>query len=161
METLLQPVGRDIPSSTAAAAVRFDSFDQTADRDTTNEHAVHAVTDDRTNSHSIDAIGVVDADDTASRQYAASAASSETMVIGIDERTDTDATGEAAVSLASTPSTDTQAAQSGPADAKTMLIPLLEREERAMRDARAGLNGTHPHTSSSEIAATPDDVTQS
>lgn len=152
---------RDTPSSTAAAAVRFDSFDQTADRDTTNEHAVHAVTDDRTNSHSIDAIGVIDADDTASRQYAASAASSETMVIGIDERTDTDATGEAAVSLASTPSTDTQAAQSGPADAKTMLIPLLEREERAMRDARAGLNGTHPHTSSSEIAATPDDVTQS
>lgn len=130
-------------------------------RDTTNEHAVHAVTDDRTNSHSIDAIGVVDADDTASRQYAASAASSETMVIGIDERTDTDATGEAAVSLTSTPSTDTQAAQLGPADAKTMLIPLLEREERAMRDARAGLNGTHPHTSSSEIAATPDDVTQS
>lgn len=63
------------------------------------------------------------------------------MVIGIDERTDTDATGEAAVSLASTPSTDTQAAQLGPADAKTMLIPLLEREERAMRDARAGLNG--------------------
>lgn len=83
------------------------------------------------------------------------------MVIGIDERTDTDATGEAAVSLTFTPSTDTQAAQPGPADAKTMLIPLLEREERAMRDARAGLNGTHPHTSSSEIAATPDNVTQS
>ena len=83
------------------------------------------------------------------------------MVIGIDERTDTDATGEAAVSLTFTPSTDTQAAQPGPADAKTMLIPLLEREERAMRDAQAGLNGTHTHTSSSEIAATPDNVTQS
>lgn len=154
---------RDALSSTAAAtAARPDSFDQTADRDTTNEHEVRAVADDRTNSHSIDAIGVVDADDTASRQYAASAASSETIVIGIDERIDTDATGEAAVRHAATSSTETQGAQPQSTDAKTMLIPLLEREERAMRDARAGLNGAHPHTSSAEITTTPDDdVTQS
>lgn len=31
-----------------------------------------------------------------------------------------------------------------------------------MRDAQAGLNGAHPHTSSAHIAATPDDdMTQS
>ena len=146
---------RDSLPSTAAAAAPSDSFDQTADHDTTNEHAVRAAVDDRTDSHSIDAIGVIDADDTASRQYAAS---SETIVIGIGERIDTDATGEAAVQQ----STDAHVAQPGPADTKTMLIPLLEREERAMRDAQAGLNGAHPHTSSAHIAATPDDdMTQS
>ncbi|PKV07584.1 aminoglycoside phosphotransferase [Bifidobacterium pseudolongum subsp. pseudolongum] len=146
---------RDSLPSTAAAAAPSDSFDQTADHDTTNEHAVRAAVDDRTDSHSIDAIGVIDADDTASRQYAAS---SETIVIGIGERIDTDATGEAAVQQ----STDAHVAQPGPADTKTMLIPLLEREERAMRDAQAGLNGAHPHTSSAHIATTPDDdMTQS
>lgn len=150
------------PSSTQMASAP-SVFDATDERDITNERPVD---DDRTNSRSIDAIGVVDADDTNSRQIVAS--SSETIVIGVSDATHdaytTDTTGQAhtagqaqttgeAATGTPRPAVNGTDAPNGP-DAQTLLIPLLEREERAMRDAQAGLAQTHPTTGSASIPTT-------
>ncbi|MEE1295300.1 MAG: phosphotransferase [Bifidobacterium sp.] len=102
------------------------------------------VEEDRTASRSIDAIGVADSDSTASRPVAVqSHSSSETMIIGFEPR-DTTASGQMAAATGTgerTAQTQRPAGDNGKGDAQTVLIPLLEREERAMRDARAGLGG--------------------
>ncbi|PAU69247.1 aminoglycoside phosphotransferase [Bifidobacterium italicum] len=131
------------PSSTQAASAST-ILDTTDERDVTGGAAQvvrQPVGDDRTDSHPIDAIGVIDADDTASRQIAAS--SSETIVIGIEERSDT--TGQTAAARPDRGAAPSGRPANGP-EAQTLLIPLLEREEQAMRDARAGLDQTHPAT---------------
>nr|WP_231371442.1 MULTISPECIES: phosphotransferase [Bifidobacterium] len=139
------------PSSTQPASAS-SIFDVTDERDITGGAAQavrQPVGDDRTDSHPIDAIGVVDADDTASRQIAAS--SSETIVIGIEERGDT--TGQAHAVGAQSAQSAAAKSSNGP-EAQTLLIPLLEREEQAMRDAQAGLDqGGSAQTGSMSVPA--------
>ncbi|WP_148401497.1 phosphotransferase [Bifidobacterium gallicum] len=70
------------------------------------------------------------------------------FIVEPDTKADSDDTGESDVSRQSagtSTSTSTQAQATPPAptagpDAQTLLIPLLEREERALRDAQAGLD---------------------
>lgn len=133
------------PSSTQAASAST-ILDATDERDITGGAAQavrQTVGDDRTDSHPIDAIGVVDADDTASRQIAAS--SSETIVIGVEERSDTTGRAHAAAAPPQRAAAPSGRPSNG-AEVQTLLIPLLEREEQAMRDAQAGLDQTRPAT---------------
>lgn len=147
-----QAMSNSYPPATATSS---SSFDITDERDIT-------ASGDHTFSHSIDAIGVVDSDNTNSNSYAAqSAASSETAVIGINERInghidehiDVDITGEARVQVQEQPTERVTNPET-----KTMLIPLLEREEQAMRDAQAGLNTNRPTTSTT--TSTPQQTQQ-
>lgn len=131
VNTLLEAEQRR--AQAASQATQAQSYSQVMNSHTGTNSSVEIVEEDRTSSRSIDAIALEQADDTNSTPIPSSA----TMVIGIDvPPLDDDATGEAHVSEQST---QTQTTQTSP-DAQTMLIPLLEREEQALRDAQAGLD---------------------
>lgn len=112
---------------------------------------------DKTGSSQIAATGTADADSTADRPMTyAARATSATMLIGdisdassnstadeaSDETGETDKTGEHEV-RDMTAQTVVADIDNSPA---TIVIPLLEREERAMRDARAGLDELNDDT---------------
>lgn len=94
---------------------------------------------DKTGSSQIEAVGEADVDSTADHPVTAhtSGSTAQTVVFSGSVDTDDD-TGEAEVRDVTA---QTEAAPSHDAESTaTIVIPLLEREERAMRDAQAGLH---------------------
>ena len=94
---------------------------------------------DKTGSSQIEAVGEADVDSTADHPVTAHASGSTAQTVVFSGSVDADdATGEAEVRDVTA---QTEAAPSHDAESTaTIVIPLLEREERAMRDAQAGLH---------------------
>ncbi|KOA62095.1 aminoglycoside phosphotransferase [Bifidobacterium animalis subsp. animalis MCC 0499] len=133
---------REDPRTAAPTNASGFPDDSTNETDVTGSRSYSQVVDDRTNSHPVAAV-----DDSTNDSPVLS---SETVIIGINDSSsrgtqivreedfhyaDDDTIGDRTDSTAS----PVAASRS---DAETTVIPLLEREERAMRDARAGLEGT-------------------
>lgn len=138
VNTLLR---EDSRTAAPASSAGFPD-DSTNETDVTGSRSYSQVMDDRTNSHPVAAV-----DDSTNDSPVLS---SETVIIGINDSSsrgtqivreedfhyaDDDTIGDRTDSTAS-------AVAASRSDAETTVIPLLEREERAMRDARAGLEGT-------------------
>ena len=94
---------------------------------------------DKTGSSQIEAVGEADVDSTADHPVTAHASGSTAQTVVFSGSVDADDdTGEAEVRDVTA---QTEAAPSHDAESTaTIVIPLLEREERAMRDAQAGLH---------------------
>ena len=134
------------------SAASSDMHDDTADNPVRQAGAPAVDSDDdtgetdRTGSSQIEAVGEVDIDSTADHPVTATGPAPTSPTIALQHTGDDpglDVTDER--SLADD-TADHPAAPGDKDSTATMLIPLLEREERAMRDAQAGLHDTDDNT---------------
>ncbi|MUH58739.1 phosphotransferase [Bifidobacterium canis] len=162
---------RDNSRNTASGEFADDS---TNESDITGDHRVSytEVIENRDAAHATNtgATNVTNAQD-ADNTNSSPVLSSETLIIGINDsssrgtrivreedyqyETDDTNSGTYAAEPA-TNSTATSNVARSDSDAQTTVIPLLEREEQAMRDARAGLENVRPASSAGTPAVTPD-----
>ncbi|WP_278813500.1 phosphotransferase [Bifidobacterium pullorum] len=114
---------------------------------------------DRTGSAQITTFGTADPDSTADRPVTPHShpATSPTAVFGapsdaihVAESGDTDEPDNAGESDDTNEHTDVTAAQPSGESTATIVIPRLEREEQAMRDARAGIDGADDNDDTDE-----------